>query len=68
MSRENSQLVEGLIPKGTACPFYKVCDICWHTCPTPRHLLEVNFSCGLARAFNLYSEKELVAMPVFNED
>lgn len=60
MSLESNQLVGGLIPKQTPCPFYRMCAAFDEKiCPTERKPKGVNFSCAMARLLNRMTEEEL---------
>lgn len=50
-------LVNGLIPAGHPCPFYKACAALHEICPTDEHKLQVDFSCAFARAWSITKGK-----------
>lgn len=47
-----SNLINGLIPKDKDCPFNNQCPF-WETCEDVRGNREQDFSCGLARGFDV---------------
>jgi hypothetical protein len=51
-----SKLVDGLIPKGTVCPFKEECNLY----PCEHHGTEhkVDYSCALARGFDIIHESK----------
>ena len=54
-------LIDGMIPKGTECPFLE--DKCRGgmgegKCPTKEHPFSCDYSCGLARGYNLTLQYE----------
>lgn len=51
--RNSNGLVNGKIPAGKPCPFYKECEIIGDNCPTDDKVKPNDFSCGCARAFNI---------------
>lgn len=46
-------LVDGNIPKQTACPFYESCKLKNSNCPSNSNLKSNDFSCAAARANSL---------------
>jgi hypothetical protein len=46
-------LVNGNIPKGTACPFIADCGLSTSNCPTKDKTKDCDFSCAAARAWSL---------------
>jgi hypothetical protein len=59
MTNENSSgLVDGMIPKGTGCPYIKLCVYKIDKCPTNDFPRERDFSCGAARLFKIATKSK----------
>ena len=57
--KNQNGLVNGLIPKGSPCPFLKECGLKNERCPTkakPNNLHD--YSCAAARAWSLIQEQD----------
>jgi hypothetical protein len=48
-----NELVDGMIPKGSACPYIKMCKFKIDNCPTNDTPRERDLSCGAARLFQI---------------
>lgn len=58
-----SHLVNGNIPKGTACPFLAKCGLKTDNCPsTEKTNPQYDYSCGAARAWNMMGEDRAPAL------
>jgi hypothetical protein len=56
MTNENSNtLVDGLIPRGVACPFLDNCGLRGKQCLIKR---DIDFSCAAARLFNIKTKSK----------
>lgn len=56
MSQYERQLVDGLIPAGKACPWWKPCTMRVDRCPSEEKPKENNYSCALARLNEVIDE------------
>jgi len=57
-----AELKEGIIPKFTKCPYHDECCLHLHGCKHKGHHHDVDYSCALARAFELVGLKEIVRL------
>lgn len=52
-----SHLLGGNIPALTPCPWHARCQVRTERCPTPEQPKQYEFSCALARLFDLTGEE-----------
>lgn len=57
-----SHLINGNIPKGTACPFLVKCGLKTDNCPSADKPNTHDYSCAAARAWNMMGEDRAPAL------